>query len=338
MATTSTAPEGTGDVPIEANPDFSSETDSTLGDDESTYTASITSSIVNYPYENGRRYHAFKDGVYQLPNDDQEMDRLDLTHGMLRLILKNKLFLAPIGSKPQRILDIGTGTGIWAIEMADEFPSAEVIGTDLSPTQPTLVPPNVKFEVDDCEETWTFPQKFDLIHARYMAAGISDWPKLIKQTFDHVEPGGWAEFQDFDLLYYSDDGSLTEEHALRKWVVELLGAFEQIGKETKPGPKLAGWFRDAGFQNVTVHKYKCPIGPWPKDKELRTIGAWNSLAVGEGLEGFTVRLYTTLLGWKPEEVQVLLANVRKNLNDPKIHPQFDFYVVSGQKPEEPSAE
>lgn len=35
------------------------------------------------------------------------------------------------------MLDLGTGTGIWAIDFADEYPSANVIGTDLSPIQPT---------------------------------------------------------------------------------------------------------------------------------------------------------------------------------------------------------
>lgn len=37
-----------------------------------------------------------------------------------------------------------------------------------------------------------------------------------------------------------------------------------------------------------------------------------------------MRLYTQLLGWKTEEVQVLLANVRKDLRDPKVHAQFDL--------------
>lgn len=49
----------------------------------------------------------------------------------------NKLFNAPIGEKPARILDVGTGTGIWAIEIGDDYPDAEIIGTDLSPTQPS---------------------------------------------------------------------------------------------------------------------------------------------------------------------------------------------------------
>lgn len=56
---------------------------------------------------------------------------------MLQIILDHKLHLAPLDAKPHRILDVGTGTGIWAIEMADRYPSAEIIGTDLSPTQPS---------------------------------------------------------------------------------------------------------------------------------------------------------------------------------------------------------
>ena len=60
---------------------------------------------------------------------------------MFILLLKGELHLAPI-KNPHRILDIGTGTGIWAIDMADRYPQAEIVGTDLSPIQPKWVPPN----------------------------------------------------------------------------------------------------------------------------------------------------------------------------------------------------
>lgn len=60
----------------------------------------------------------------------------------------------------------------------------------------------------------------------------------------------------------------------------------------------------------------------------KTVGAWNLVQIEDGLEGFTLRLFTQTLGWKSEEVQVLLANVRKDLRNPKIHAQFDLYVFS----------
>ena len=65
-----------------------------------------------------------------------ELDRLDLQHHVVNLLLNGELHLAPL-QDPKHILDIGTGTGLWAIEMADRFPNSQIIGTDLSPTQPT---------------------------------------------------------------------------------------------------------------------------------------------------------------------------------------------------------
>jgi hypothetical protein len=55
--------------------------------------------------------------------------------------------------------------------MADKFPSAEVIGTDLSPTQPGWVPPNCKFEIDDCTEEWTFKE---------------DWQSFYSEVYKYV--------------------------------------------------------------------------------------------------------------------------------------------------------
>ena len=317
---------------IEADPDLFDSSDSSLGDEVSRYTASLTSSIERYPVENGRRYHAFKDGSYVLPNDESELDRLDLTHQMLRMAMRDRLYFAPLGEGISRILDLGTGTGIWAIEMGDDYPDAEIIGTDLSPTQPSWVPANVKFEIDDAEESWTFPENFDLVHARYLAAAITDWPKLIGQAFKHTKPGGWAEFQDFDPTYYSEDGSLKKDHDISKWITTFIEAAHGFGRDPLPGPKLEGWMKDAGFENVVHEKFRLPIGPWPKDKHLKDIGAWNLVQLEDGLEGFTLRLFTQFLGWKTEEVHVMLAKVRKDMRDPKIHAQYDFHVVYGQKP------
>jgi ubiquinone/menaquinone biosynthesis C-methylase UbiE len=74
-----------------------------------------------------------------LDTDDaqDELDRMDFEHHIFKLLLDGRLHLNPL-EHPQRILDLGTGTGIWAIEMADQYPSASIIGTDLSPVQPSL--------------------------------------------------------------------------------------------------------------------------------------------------------------------------------------------------------
>jgi hypothetical protein len=76
---------------------------------------SLSSSVRDYAFENGRRYHKFREGAYNFPNDDSEQDREDMKHAMM-VNLCQRLHFAPLGENAQHILDMGTGTGIWAIE------------------------------------------------------------------------------------------------------------------------------------------------------------------------------------------------------------------------------
>jgi hypothetical protein len=57
-----------------------------------------------------------------------------------------------------------------------------------SPIQPTWLPPNCHFEVDDAEKEWTFPPNhFDFIHVRNVAQGIQNWDKLMEQVYRFVQ-------------------------------------------------------------------------------------------------------------------------------------------------------
>jgi hypothetical protein len=84
-------------------------------DGASSASTSVTSSIRDYAFENSRRYHKFQEGRYQFPNDDLEQEREDMKHAMVVHLCNGKLHFAPLDN-PQTILDIGTGTGIWAID------------------------------------------------------------------------------------------------------------------------------------------------------------------------------------------------------------------------------
>ncbi|KAF9629250.1 hypothetical protein BFW01_g10453 [Lasiodiplodia theobromae] len=308
-------------------------------DTESSYesdlpsTSSLSSSITDYEYENGRRYHSYKKGLYLAPNDEDEKDRLDLCHHTITLRIGGKLHLAPISPNVQEVLDLGTGTGIWAIHMGDEYESARILGNDLSPIQPSFVPPNVRFEVDDMEDVWTYTQKFDFIHARYLVGSIRDWPKLISNCYKFLKPGGWLEVKEFNMHAYSTDGSLDEENSyLNRYLRESAEGMRSLGIEPEPATKLAGWLREAGFADIRDELFPCPIGSWPKDKMLKEVGLFNLANFVDGLEGFSMRLLTSTRGWKKEEVEVHVAHVKKELKNRSIHSQHDMHVVYGQKP------
>ncbi|MCJ1480371.1 hypothetical protein MMC06_000526 [Schaereria dolodes] len=311
------------ETPIAVEPDinienYGQEADSAYDSEVASYTTSLASGVTNYKFEHGRRYHAYKEGSYIFPNDEKENDRLDIMHKLTETILKGKLFLAP-SKNPRRILDIGTGTGIWAMEMGDMFPTADILGNDLSPIQPRWVPPNVRFEVDDVEADWTYSQKFDFVHCRNMTPAIRDWPRLVQQAYEFTIPGGYAEFIDMDLTWRSPDGSLKEDSVCKKANTEFLAATRAVSIEPNPGPKLEGWLKDAGYLDVHAEKYVMPFGTWPADRHLKEVGAWNYLQFMEGVESFMTALLTRRLGYTIEEVQVLCARIKAEMKDPKLH-------------------
>lgn len=136
----------------------------------------------------------------------------------------------------------------------------------------------------------------------------------------NLQPGGWAEFQDFDLTYFSEDGSLRADDPMLVWVNRLGQAATKLGREPCPGHLLNGWVRAAGFVNVVHERYKLPIGPWPKDARLKQVGLHNYMQLNQGLEGLLLRLSTGVLGMTVDEVMQTADSVRRTLHNPNIHP------------------
>ena len=262
--------EGIGNEPqIEADAD---EQDSTLGVDIASSTQSLQSLITKFEYENGRRYHSFQSGSYAFPNDEDELDRMDLEHEIFLMLLGDKLHLAPL-TTPQRILDLGTGTGIWAIQMADKYESASVVGIDLSPTQPPFVPPNCEFQIDNFELEWTFqPNHFDYIHWRLLLASVSDYPMLFRKAFDHIKPGGYMEIHEIDPGFYSDDNTIPEGASAARWADHFNDGCAKVGRAVPPIDQYKKFMEDAGFVDVKEVLLKRPSNVWPKDKRLKRIG------------------------------------------------------------------
>ncbi|KAG4422844.1 hypothetical protein IFR04_004066 [Cadophora malorum] len=334
MSTPSEAGSAPPATEIEPEADTYDDADSSLGSALGSSTTSIGSSILNYRKENGRRYHAYKDGQYLFPNDEQESDRLDLQHHLLYMTFDGKLHMAPIPKEQQlhRVLDVGTGTGIWAIDFADEHPESEVIGVDLSPIQPSFVPPNLSFQVDDIEEQWTFGSKFDFIYSRMMTGSLMNWPKFFSQSYENLNPGGWIEVVDICLPYQSEDGTLKEDSAINYWIKTGIPGVTALGREIHTAHTYKERMIAAGFENVTEVIYKWPTNRWPKDKRMKELGMWALENMLSSLEAISLAIFTRGLGWSKAELDVLLAKVRGEMKDTKIHAYAPIYVVYGQKP------
>ncbi|KAJ5291068.1 hypothetical protein N7478_000319 [Penicillium angulare] len=303
--------------------------------DSTTYTASLLSDVKDYTYENGRRYHSYREGHYVLPNDDLEQDRQDLLHHVRSLVLNGALFRAPVDKNLQRALDVGTGTGIWAIDFADNYPGTEVVGTDLSPIQPSWVPPNLRFLVDDAESPWLFKrdQPFDFIHMRDLGGSIADWTQLLQQANAHLKPGGWIELQEFEVTLKSDDDSMRLAPTLCQFIGHLHEASAKFHRPMNIAEGHRQRLVEAGFEDVRDEMYKVPCSTWPKDPTQKQIGKFNLASLLMAVESYSLALFTRVLGWTNLETQVFLTGVRKDLKNPKVHAYCNLHVVYGRKPE-----
>ncbi|KAK7420635.1 hypothetical protein QQX98_002629 [Neonectria punicea] len=299
---------------------------------------SMESSIRDYMYENGRRYHRFREGTYNFPNDDVEQEREDMKHAMVKLLSNQKLHFAPLGEHPQEVLDMGTGTGIWAIEMGDQYSSANILGVDLSPIQPDWLPANVRFMVDDVESPWLHPRNhFDYIHTRHTVMAIKDWNRLFRRSLEHIKPGGWMELQEIHHKPHSAsrNGVVPPEHPIAKYwqlVNDGLGALG-VNFHAAAGGRLAAMMREAGFVNVTERVFHVPLGTWPKNKVLKTVGLYWRTILMDGMQAIALGPLTRGLGWDREQVELFLVDVRRAYTNNTMLMYMPCHIIYGQKPE-----
>lgn len=218
--------------------------------------------------------------------------------------------------------------------MGDEYPEADVQGIDLSPIQPQWVPPNVRFIVDDAEAEWLYPEaSLDYIHLRHMTSSIRDWPLLVSRAYQALKPGGWIEMQELMFDLRCDDGSLRPGNLVADFFGNMKEGLTAFGVDLLAMRHNRQYLVDAGFVHVDEVPRKVPLGTWPKDAKMRTIGLYNRSMVYEALSGVSIKPFKHGLGWSQEKIELYLIGVRKGLMDSTQHGFLPFHVVVGQRPQ-----
>lgn len=225
---------------------------------------------------------------------------------------------------------------------ASVFPDAEITGTDLSPVQPTEVPENVHFLVDDADEDeWLWQENyFDLIHTANMSGSFTSFKDVLRKSLNHLKPGGYMECHEFDPKPKCDDDTMPpenpdgfSEYAMHDWLDLNIrsGQVTDPPRQFRIAHRLARWMRDVGFVDVKEHIEKVPLNDWPTDPHLKHIGSWNQTNWLDGLSGWSYKPFLAL-GWSKPEIEVFLVDVRKCIRNRDIHCYMDYYVVTGRKP------
>lgn len=145
-------------------------------------------------------------------------------------------------------------------DMADEYPSAKVTGVDLSPIQPSFVPPNCIFEIDDMTLPWTYsPNQFDFIHVREMFGCIPDWDEFFSHCFNCLRPGGYVEVVEHSVEPVADDGSVGPNHFYKLWGQTVIESGLHFGKSFTIWRESAERLKRAGFEDVVEIDYQWPM-------------------------------------------------------------------------------
>ncbi|KAI1115793.1 S-adenosyl-L-methionine-dependent methyltransferase [Nemania sp. NC0429] len=295
---------------------------------------SLDPTLYHFVEENGRTYHKYKQGRYFLPNDSAEQERLDLQHQLFCLTIGGKLNICPLPDSPQRVLDIATGTGIWAIEFASQYPESEVVGTDLSPIQPHYLPENCRFEIDDAEDEWTYSESFTFVHGRALMSCFDDPGKVVKQAFENLEPGGFIEFQDA-LFPMNWVGEPPRQSALYRWNNLLMEGLRNIGRSWSNVVNYPRYFEEAGFENIVERRFYWPTSPWAKGKYFKTVAMYFQEDMISGLEAISMKVLQAT-GMTPTEIQDFCEEVKVDFRDTNLHAYLTVSYIYARKPLEKS--
>ncbi|KAK3934753.1 S-adenosyl-L-methionine-dependent methyltransferase [Diplogelasinospora grovesii] len=333
-------------------------------DATSNSSSSIASSVYRHAYEGGRRFHSYKYGRYPLPNDDEscnwallfditkapiirtswgiglanavialvEQRREAVKHAMMMEVTDGTLYHCPIDKNAKKIIDVGTGTGVWAIEVAEALPDTQVLGIDLSPIQPDWVPPNCRFLIDDAEEEWV-EGDFDMVHMGTMASILKDVPKVLRYAFSALKPGGWLELQELMPRAECDDGTMPPDDLLLQFNTVTNRAFMSFGMDTWIPEKLQPILEKAGFVDIRCIKKKIPVGPWASNRSLRVAGLHCREAIEDIMPVIIRGRPFQALGMSTEESEAYEVALHDSLQDLSRHRYMNFYFWLAQRPD-----
>jgi len=210
-----------------------------------------------------RVYHNYPGAAYILPADEEEHRRLEVQHETIKAFFGGRLIPDRVQIRPGwKILDSGTGTGVWALDAAKESPSdVQFIGIDISfRLYPASLPENISLVQESIlapPKEWLTSSSFDLVHQRLLMGGLRrpDWIAAIQKIFTILKPGGYVVLNELDGIEDHGPGSASQ----KLW--EIVGeAFAKLGLLLECASALPTMLEAAGFVDIVQETRKITFG------------------------------------------------------------------------------
>ncbi|KAJ7806431.1 S-adenosyl-L-methionine-dependent methyltransferase [Mycena olivaceomarginata] len=280
-----------------------------------------------------REFHAYYGSQYALPADDAERQRLLIQHNCLKRIFENRILLAPVALGPDdRVLEIGTGPGLWLLNLAQSVdPAVQMLGVDITPRLfPSSAPDNVAFQVESITSLpadWA--DTFTLVHQRLLmiALRIPEWPQALREIYRVLRPGGWIQLGECQPYY---EGEFPNKPCMEKLVSMYRCLVKSRNLYIDCAADIPGMLKEAGFVDIQVEERPQYMGKWAG--EDGAANAANHLAFFRGMKTPILEAGGYGKIATESEYDVLVKGLEKEWEE-IAGIKREFYIFWARKPE-----
>ncbi|KAJ7229842.1 S-adenosyl-L-methionine-dependent methyltransferase [Mycena pura] len=209
---------------------------------------------------------------YILPSADKseaETCRLDSIHIAFTRYFEGKLGFAPVSEvRPKKILDIGCGSGAWAIQAAEQFPDAHILAVDMSPLPERTLPANMSFKVVDVSQGLPFEPEFDIVHERLVFCHLLNVAEVIERAARLLKPGGLLLLEEFDMSSLVKIGGPVAQ----RWASQYIKLCTSRGTEPGAHNVRRGWALACPCAQIIPSHERHRVGPSILDESLNALG------------------------------------------------------------------
>jgi ubiquinone/menaquinone biosynthesis C-methylase UbiE len=175
--------------------------------------------------------------------------------------MTNPPFLAFLElNEADTVLEVGSGLGLLAEEVARRAPSGAVVGVEFSAEQLERTHrslPNLRFVRGDAHHLPFETGHFDVVYGRYVLEHLQDPLQTLREMRRVLRPGGRAFAQENNMQMVAFDPDCPAFEALLEQFIVLQS---QLGGDGRIGKRLFSLFHRAGFQEIVL-SYQPEIHP-----------------------------------------------------------------------------
>ena len=271
---------------------------------------------------------------YPFTPSTEEHRRLEEQSAALNDILFGKVSRAPV-EKPKNILDVGCGTGIQTVLLAEMYPDATVVGLDYSPV-PDIhpKPSNVVYVLGRLEDlidkhpllkTGTF----DLVYHRMLILAITHWSEYVARARSLLKPGGYIECQEGNN-FSPCDGQGNDLMDSLKWPKVAARRSLSRGLDIRIALNLPRILRIHGFDSVQDDTFPMAYRPdWEDRPETSRFGRYWSAQAPR-----MIKMHLEQGAGDDEDPDALWQEAKESCLEGEVDIHDKFHVIVAKKSNE----